>query len=371
MPKKQTRNTGLPKIKQLKSGAYHAKIYTHTDENGKLCYKSFTNRDKNALILEMANFKADKKEAKIKGQTMTLQEAVDRYIDSKSAVSSPSTLKNYRRIAATKFLELMPVGIDDITPEMLQKAINTRALECAPKTVRNDYGLISSALKLFRPGFAPILKFPQKKKTSIAIPTKEEISLLIETAQGTRMELPVILAACCGLRRSEISALTWEDVDFENNTISITKAKVVSDKGGYAVKSPKTESGERTVRMFPLVADALKEAYSQSSGQGEICSIPSIITRGFERLLKRAGIRHYRFHDLRHYCCSVMLGLGIPKPYIADHLGHESERMIDEVYGHIMQDMKQVYDDNLNTYFSGAFPSSRNKIRNDPNNSII
>lgn len=357
MPKKK-RNTGIPKIRQLPSGAYHTQVYDYTDDNGKRQFKYFTNYDYTALMAEVVEFKAKKKDDHIRQATngITLKEAVDRYINSKSAVLSPSTIKNYKRIAKTKFTKLMPISIYDITTEMLQVAINSEAAECAPKTVRNDFSLISSALKVYRPEFSPTLKYPQKKKTEIQIPTTEEVSALMTCAHGTRMELPLILAACCGMRRSEISALTWTDIDFKKETLKIDKAVVYDEDNHLVEKPPKTESGERTIKLFPLVTDALQRAYSQNTDEERICSIPSVITRGFERLLKRAGVKHYRFHDLRHYACSVMLGLGIPKPYIADYLGHESERMIDEVYGHIMKDMKTKYEENLNNYYKGAFP---------------
>ena len=68
--------------------------------------------------------------------------------------------------------------------------------------------------------------------------------------------------------------------------------------------------------------------------------------------MRRNGLPEYRFHDLRHYTVSVMLALNIPKKYIADYVGHESENMIDEVYGHIMASKKTSVEDQMQEYFS-------------------
>ncbi len=360
MPKK-TRNTGLPKIKQLPSGAYHAQVYSHTDENGKRRYESFTSYDYNALLVELAQYKAAKKEQKIKkaSHKMTLQEAVDSYIRNNSAVLSPSTYKEYSRVARTKFKHLMPMDINDITASVLQEAINREAMVLSPKSVKNNYGVISAALRFYRPDFSPKVLFPQKKPSSIQIPSTEEVAVIMEQVKDTRMEIPVMLAALCGMRRSEISALTWGDIDLKKGTLHISKALVKDINNNLVEKQTKTVSSDRTIRLFPLVLDVLKSKRGDAPADQRICPIPTIITRDFFKILNKVGCPHYRFHDLRHYACSVMLGLGIPKTYIADYLGHETEHMIDQVYGHIMKDMKTQYEDTLNTYYTGAFAKAK------------
>jgi integrase len=142
-------------------------------------------------------------------------------------------------------------------------------------------------------------------------------------------------------------------VDFGKNTIKIKKALVMDDDNELIEKTTKTTAGTRTIRMFPVVSETLinyKDAHPDDGGY--ISIRPDIISHRFEKLVKRTGIQHYRFHDLRHYTVSVMLSLNIPKNYIADFVGHETENMIDKVYGHIMQSRKTSVEDQMQEYFA-------------------
>lgn len=360
MPKK-TRNTGLPKIKQLPSGAYHAQVYSHTDENGKRRYESFTSYDYAALVTEIAQFKQDKKEERINAslgrRALTLADAFEKYIQSKSAVLSPSTIVGYRKIQRNYLKGLMPRKVDELTQEQIQIAINEEAMRLSPKTVRDTHGLLSSVLRVYRPEFTLYTRLPQKERTEIVIPDEHEVVAMINAAKGTDMEIPVYLGACCGLRRSEISALTWDCIDFKKDTITVKSALVLNEDREFVRKSTKTTAGTRTIRMFPIVKDALLSYKKDAEANGTyapdiaITVSPTIITKHFSSLQDKAGTKHYRFHDLRHYAVSVMLSLNIPKNYIADYVGHETENMIDRVYGHILKSKKTSVEDVINDYY--------------------
>ena len=342
--------SALPKITKTASGKYHAQV-NYTTADGKRTAKSFTNADRSRLVLDIIAFQAEQTVS----EKMTVRTAMNRYIDSKSAVLSPTTVKNYRGIMNTAYPDLMDVDISKLTTERLQIAVNEHAASASPKTVRNHYGLLSAALAMYRPEFNPRVRLPQPKAEKIRIPTTAEIRALTQTAHGTEMELPVILAATLGLRRSEIGALTPADVDFERGVISITKAMVINNDGGFTVKAPKTVSSKREVRPTPMVMDLLRKACEGKEADERLSVHPTSMTRGFIRLCKRAQITPCRFHDLRHYAASAMLGQGFPKSYVADRLGHQSERMVSEVYGHIMLDVREDLEERLETYLNGVF----------------
>lgn len=134
---------------------------------------------------------------------------------------------------------------------------------------------------------------------------------IFKEIKNTPLEVPIYLAALCGMRRSEIAALRWEDVDLESERLTIKAAS-----------------------LFP-------------------------------KLLEKLGLPHYRFHDLRHYAVSTMLLLNLPKKYIADYVGHETEHMIDTVYGHVMQDKKDSLLDTVNTHFCGIFAQMQDKMQDE------
>lgn len=353
MPKK--RNTGLPKIKQLPSGAYHATVYSHTDADGKRHYESFTNPDYSSLLVEVAQFKADKKRSKTESNAhrLTLGEAMVEFTETRTKVLAPDTYRLYQGYARNHFKKLQSIPIDEITQVDIQVEINNLAAIRSSKTVSNVHGFISAVFSAYRPSFALKTTLPQEEKTEIVIPSEDDIVKIFEASAGTVLEIPILLAACCGMRRSEICALKWSNINFKKNTITIDSAVVIDAENKFVKKTTKTVSGTRTIRMFPIVSEALKAHRESNPDTNEyIAPRPNIISNQFPRMLKKHGIPHYRFHDLRHYTVSVMISLNVPNMYIADYIGHKGEELIKKVYGHIMASKKSSVEDQMQQYFS-------------------
>lgn len=346
----------MVKIERLPSGSYRARVHLG---GGK--YKSITGKDKKAVQLEAAQYEAGIKEEKARQdnpyKAMTLGEAMSRYIDSKSAVLSPTTLVGYDVIRRNRVQSLCAMRIMDITQEDIQRAINEDAINHSPKSVRNAHGFISAVMGVYRSDFNIITTLPQRKKPKISIPTQEEVDKLFAFFAGTEMEFPFAMAACCGLRESEISGLRWENVDFDTNTITITETVVMTPEGKYIRQNlTKTESSDRVIRMYPFIREIL---LAKRQNSGAITKLnPASISHRFTRALPRAGVPHYRFHDLRHYLVSVMLSLNIPKMYIADYVGHADEHTINTTYGHIMASKKTEVEDIMDAYFKKSATTS-------------
>ena len=348
MPKK--RNTKIPTIKQLPSGAYHTQVYSHTDENGKRHYESITSYNYNEVVLAAAQFKADRKQKKIEDSVskpvMTLREAFAAYIDSRSNVTSPSTLVGYKQIYRNALPDLMPVPLDEITQDLVQVAINAEAETKSPKTIRNIHGLLAAVLHTYRPEFTLTTTLPLRRKTEMPIPSKDEIEKMMDDVRGTVMELPLVLGAFCGLRRSEISALKWEDVDLNAELIYVRHALVIDENKQWIRKPPKTTAGDRVVPMYhPAIKQAFLRAKEETGDANPpyITINPDHITQRTYHVCCRAQTKIYTFHQLRHYCVSVMLALGFPEKYIASLVGHEGEQMIRRCYAHIMAEKRAEF----------------------------
>lgn len=347
--------TKLPKIKQLPSGNFQARVYAGKDADGKTVYKSITRPTYAEVQMELATFKVEHKEEKVQAKAnRTVRDAIQEYISINSSVFSPSTVRLYNGLLRNSLRSLLDVKLSQIDQNAVQKAVNEEASRVSPKTVRNAYGLFSAAMAVEMPDRVFRVNLPQKVKSDISIPSEEEVKKLLRTAEGTDMEIPVLLGACCGMRRSEIGALTWADVDLQAETISINKAMVVGDDEQMHVKGTKSTAGKRTIKLFPYVSDKLKQAGAGKSPAERITIDPNAITSRWRWVIRHAEVPRYRFHDLRHYLVSVMLSLNVPKKYIADYVGHETENMIDQVYGHIMASKKLSVQDELQAYFSGV-----------------
>lgn len=335
------------KIKKLPSGSYNARVYDYTDADGKRHYQSITGASVREVEQAVKRFQVNKSDKA--HTTLTVGEVMKRYIEDRRAVLSPSTLRGYIGILKNNFIELQQMPVERFTNENVQRAVSDMAKSHKPKTVANAYDLLVSAVRYLYPDKSIHAKLPQAVKTEIQIPTKDEVKQILREARGTRYEVPVMLAALCGMRSSEIIGLRWENVDIKNNTISVKEAVVRGEDNKYVRKGTKTKSGTRTIKPPHHIMDLLNEQYKPSGNVVDVtyASLYDYLWRVEEKL----GIPKYSPHKLRHYCVSVMLALNIPKFYIVRYVGHESEKMVNDVYGHIMQDAKTRNEDILNDYY--------------------
>lgn len=331
----------VPKARKLPSGMYRVQVMV----DGKRI--SITDESPKVAEAKAAALKAQLMEASKSPRSMTVGEAIDRYIESKDAVLSPSTIRGYKQIRNNALQEIMSVRLPDLTQERIQRAINKMARDKSPKSVRNAHGLLSAVLAVYRPDFQIRTTMPQKKKKEIQIPTIEEIQIIAEAAKGTSFELPFLLATWMGLRTSEIRGLTWDCI--KGDTLHIKQALVNSGEDGDVLKATKTYSGDRKIKI-PQYIKALIDQKEKNGDYIVQCN-RNTLYRQFSTVCKNHGLPHYRFHDLRHVQASVMLALGVPDKYAMERMGHASANMLKNVYQHTMKSKSDEVADVVDNFF--------------------
>ncbi len=348
----------MAKAHKLKSGSWNCVVYSHTEtilqpdgtKKEKRIYKSFTcdipgPQGKRACEAMAAEW-AEKKENLIEDKKVTFAEAVDLYIQNRSSVLSPSTIRGYRAIQRNNLGDLLEMNISDITQEMIQCVVNQSSLSHSPKTVRNVHGLISAVMKTYRPGFPIDTQLPKRIRPDLNIPEDKDVKKILDYVQtcDPEMEIPILLAAFGPMRRSEICAL--ESTDISGNVIHVTKAMVSSDDNKLIVKSPKSYAGDRYIELPGFVIEKM------SGINGRIVSLtPSAISNRFETIIKNSGVEHFRFHDLRHYCASIQHSLGIPDAYIMQRGGWGSDTVLKTVYRHALKEKEKNMTAKANRHF--------------------
>ena len=342
----------MAKAVKLPSGNWNVRALEYTDKDGKKHFKSFTAPTKKEAEYLAADYYANKKTSTAATTAnITLSEAIRLYIDSMSNILSPSTICGYEQIYRLRLKSIMHVPLSKLTNNTIQVAINEETLHLQPKTVRNISALLSSVLKKYNPNFVYKVILPQKTKHEMSIPTQEQMRLILDDVKGTEMELPLLLAACLGLRRSELLGLKWENVDFNKGTIKIDTAVVTGIGAKKFEKAPKSIAGYRTLSVPENIMQKLKDAKEKATNENVIALTGEAIYGRFDHILKRLNLPHFRLHDLRHYYASVLLAMGIPNKYAQQRMGHSTDNMLKNVYQHIMEDTKNEIDKSVDNYF--------------------
>lgn len=311
------------KIEKLPSGSfrirkmYQGKTYTVVTD-----YKPTQKEALQLLAAELDKVQESKKR-------MTFKTAAEQYIETKENVLSPSTIREYTGTVKRLSADFVDKNLSDITAVDIQKEINLHAKTKSPKTVRNYHGFISSVLKTFRPNLTISTTLPQKTKSEPYIPTDEDVKQVIQASVGTNYEIAIMLA-CYGMRRSEICALTLDDIN--DNTVTINKAKVLDKNKKWVIKTTKTEDSTREIWIPDELVAKVREKGSIYDGH------PNDISDYLDALQTKLGIPHFSVHKLRHYYASMSHSLGIPDVYIMKAGGWKSDNVLKSVYRHAMKD---------------------------------
>jgi integrase len=330
----------------LPSGSWRVRTFVGI-ENGKKIYKSFTAPTKAEAELMATQYVIDKDKKKKRKTDNLFCDELSKYIITKEAVLSPSTIKGYKnieRMLKKDYSNFYNMKISDIEQEHVQEVISSLAKTKSPKTVRNYHGLISSVLGS---NLSLNTTMPQRIQPELYIPSDNEIKALVKAVKDTELEIPVLLGAFCMMRRGEICGLSMNDI--KGTTIHVHHSLVLGSDREWHLKAPKTESSDRYIEAPQFVIDRIKEV-------GHITTLnPHSITIMFQRVLERNNIAHFRFHDLRHYSASIRHALGIPDAYIMADGGWSSDKVLKAVYRHAMDDRKKEMSDKANSHFKSLF----------------
>lgn len=257
----------------------------------------------------------------------SLKSACDLYISSKSNVLSPSSIRVYKQIVSQIDPTFAKKELTDINTQNLQFEINRFASTHSAKSTHDFSGFIMSVLNFYgRIIKSP--KLPQNERKIPYIPTEEEIKMILEEIKGTEFEIPIILASM-GLRRSEICALTIGDLS--GNTLTINKALVMDEHKKWIVKTTKTETSTRTIKIPPELADKIRQ-------QGYIYKgYPGAIYNHLRKVQDKLGIKHFSLHKLRHFFASYAHNLGYTDKQIQAFGGWKTDNVMKTVYMHEME----------------------------------
>lgn len=283
------------------------------------------------------------------------------------------------RVKATTFGSYEQMVKSVIEPYFRKKTVTLQGLEARHiqqfyseklKTVKANsvihyHAVIHQALKyalktdLVTQNVAEKVDRPKKNDYQPVFLDADELQHLFEVVKGTKFELPVLVAAFYGLRRGEVVGLKWDAIDFERDTITIkhivTNAKIDGKCEIVCADRAKTKSSLRSLPLVSNIREKLLVLREQQKENRRVCGNcyskkydgyvfvdamgnifnPRRVTANFSKLLEQNGLRHIRFHDLRHSCASLLLANDVPLKQIQEWLGHSDIGTTANIYSHL------------------------------------
>lgn len=339
----------MAKAKKLPSGNWRIQIYCGKDKDGKRIMKSFTAPTKTAAQAKAEKYLRDNSP----GVSGTFKACASGYLEAKSDVLSPSTIYNYRKLLNGHLSYFNEMDIAEMNHDVMQRFTNDLSKKVAPKTVRNIVNLAITIVKYYDPDRHYHITYPQKKQYQYNIPTDDTVKAMLAAASDHETKSAILLASIGTLRRGEVCALEYEDID---GTIVHVHRDMVqraanTDDNWVIKEVPKTSSSDRYID-FPEIA--IKEILDTDNPTGRIVTCtPNALGSRFRTVCNRVGIK-CRFHDLRHYAASIMHAIGVPDQYIMARGGWKNDTTLKSVYRNTLADKENAFASKTNEYLGNT-----------------
>ena len=219
-------------------------------------------------------------------------------------------------------------------------------------------------------------KLPPKKAKEMQVLTKEEMQRFIAQAKADGYFELFLLELCTGMRRGEIVALQWDDLNMQTGELHICR-QATTVRGSIHICAPKTKSSIRTVILPPDIVKILAEYKKRANSRWMFPSPvkedapyhPSAVRKVLDRTLERAECKHIRFHDLRHTFATTALANGMDVKTLSAIIGHISSETTLNIYTHITDNMQRSAANKIEQGF-GRNEGSLSEVEQTPDQTV-
>lgn len=305
----------------------------------------------------------------------TLAEYLERWLsDYVKPNLSPKTSEGYEQTCRHYIIPFLGhLTLNGLKPEHLQH-YNSEKLTIgrqdgkglSAQTVRHHHAILHKALQtavewgLLSRNVADAVTPPRAQHPEMKTWNADEVNTFLEVAKSTHYYALFYTLLYTGLRRSEVLALRWEDIDFIYGQISVNRSVHVLKGGKVIFRQPKTAKGKRTVALPPSAFMVLND-YRKNKEAGSILLgkplsdsdlvfsdlegkpyLPNTITHAWINLVRHTGLKSIRLHDARHTHASLMLKQGIHPKIVQERLGHSSITITLDTYSHVAPGLQEA-----------------------------
>lgn len=353
----------------------HSRTNLDEDERPRII-ESFENKKEAQNRLRELNYKYHvQKDSVPSGQPFG--DLLDEWLNMKESDLSTSTFKNYGALIRNHIDPILGQrSLNELSPAMLQDFLTAKKDEELSGSYRHSmYVVLKGSLdwatrmgKLNSNPMEPVKAPDQTPEQETKILTEDQIKTLLETIEDEDPWFSAYYHLVCntGLRRGESLGLRWEDVDFQENTITVHQQLLYEADIDLYLDSLKTDYAKRQINLFPPVMKRLKEYRKRQEhkknkisekvfyGHDRLDGVdleeqdfvfterdgkpirPGRITKHIKKMCKQADLPNVKFHSLRHTHASILIKMGVDVKTISNRLGHGSVQFTLDTYGHLL-----------------------------------
>jgi integrase len=360
------RGNGEGSIYKQRENLWAASITVETAQGRKRKY--FYGKTRKEVQEKLAVATHDRQQGTIvTAPNQTIEQFLTNWLTTHKSSVRPRTTERYEGFIRLHVVPVIGrVRLDKLSAQHVQTLYAQKLEEgLSPTTVNTLHMMLHRALKdavrwgLVARNVCDLVSPPRRAHYEFKSLSKEQAQKLLTALHGHNMEALFVLALTTGMRRGEILALKWQDIDFEHNMLQVRRIFTRAKGQRYLEAEPKTEKSRRSVAL-PAITTTLLKKHQESQQEfrrqaGEywqahdlvFCTAlgtplnPNKVLERFKTVLKKAGLPDIRFHDLRHSAATMLLTMGVHPKVVQELLGHNQISMTMDIYSHVLPTMQK------------------------------
>ncbi len=300
---------------------------------------------------------------------------------------APRTAEGYEHIIRRHIIPALGnIALTQLKPEHLQRYYSDKLTDLSSQSVRHHHMVLHNALKTaVRWGSlsrnpADAVSPPRTVRLEMQTWGEDDIHRFLEAAKDSQYYALFYLALFTGMRRSELLALRWQDVDLMLGHVYVNRGLHHLRDGSIVFRAPKTAKGKRSVALPPSAIMALKEHQERQKFERMMLGmeptdealvfshpngnpwLPNTVTHAWIKLVRRTGLKRIRLHDARHSHASLLLKQGTHPKIVQERLGHSGIAITLDTYSHVAPGLQQAAALRFDELFNHHTANEHNEI---------